>query len=94
MSLKMGWGMFLKNTPSSGVMILTNHTNHPQSIELAPLIPLLGNHSLDDPSHRTPRHSEIFRYGADVRPLCQPRYLRYVSTTLRHSRELHLVSLD
>ena len=25
MSLKMGWGMFLKNTPSSGVMILTNH---------------------------------------------------------------------
>ena len=27
MSLKMGWGMFLKNTPSSGVMILTNHTN-------------------------------------------------------------------
>ncbi len=34
------------------------HPNHPQSIELAPLIPLLGNHSLDDPSHRTPRHSD------------------------------------
>ena len=53
------------------------HPNHPQSIELAPLIPLLGNHSLDDPSHRTPRHSEIVRYGADVRPLCQPRYLLF-----------------
>ena len=26
MSLKKGWGMFLKNTPSSGVMILINHT--------------------------------------------------------------------
>ena len=25
MSLKMGWGMFLKNTPLSGVMILKNH---------------------------------------------------------------------
>ena len=25
MSLKKGWGMFLKNTPSSGVMILINH---------------------------------------------------------------------
>ena len=24
-SLKKGWGMFLKNTPSSGVMILINH---------------------------------------------------------------------
>ncbi len=53
------------------------HPNHPQSIELAPLIPLLGNHPLDDPSHRTPRHSEIVRYGADVRPLCQPRYLLF-----------------
>ena len=26
MSLKKGWGMFLKNTPSSGVMILINHS--------------------------------------------------------------------
>ena len=41
MSLKMGWGMFLKNTPSSGVMILTNH-NYGGWEPTIPLIRLPG----------------------------------------------------
>ena len=67
MSLKMGWGMFLKNTPSSGVMILINHIWFAGRKHATRLEALLATSSL-----------VVFLFQWGQYPYVGSYYLRYV----------------